>query len=249
MLSTLKKYFFHNRYFAFNLINRDRWVAEQAGQLLAGSKILDVGAGSCPYRHLFDHCEYFTQDVALLSGDQLRHGRYGQIDYVGDASAIPVPDGTFDAVLCTEMLEHHPEPIQVVKELARILKPGGVLLLTAPLGSGIHQEPYHYYGGYTPYWYQKFLTEAGFGKVDIAANEGFYRFFAQESLRYLQMSAPWRIPASLFSRILWAPLWLALLPLLGLLIPLVGLQVDKWDKERRFTVGYHVRAWRLDNRS
>ena len=244
MLSALKKRLLHNSFFAFNLINRDHWVAAQAKQLPAGSSILDVGAGSCPYRHLFNHCEYRTQDVALLQGDQLRHGGYGRIDYVGDATAIPAPEGEFDAVLCTEMLEHHPEPIRVVKELSRILKPGGVLLLTAPLGSGIHQEPYHFYGGYTPYWYEKFLPEAGFEQITITANQGFYRFFSQESLRYLQLSAPWRIPKGLLVRMLWAPLWLLLLPFLGLLIPLIGVLIDGWDQERRFTVGYHVSAVR-----
>jgi ubiquinone/menaquinone biosynthesis C-methylase UbiE len=244
MLSALKKRFFHNSFFAFNLVNRDRWVAEQAKQLPVGCKVLDVGAGSCPYRHLFDHCEYRTQDVALLDGEQLRHGGYGRIDYVGDATDIPAPDAEFDAVLCTEMLEHHPEPIRVVKELARILKPSGVLVLTAPLGSGIHQEPYHFYGGYTPYWYEKFLTEAGFVQISIEANEGFYRSFGQESLRYLQMSAPWRIPAVFLVRVLWAPLWFMLIPLLGLLMPTLGILIDRWDREKRFTVGYHVRAVR-----
>lgn len=244
MFSALRKRLFHNSFFSFNLIDRDRWVADQARQLPAGSRILDVGAGSCPYRHLFDHCEYRTQDVALLHGDQLRHGGYGRIDYVGDAASIPAPDGEFDAVLCTEMLEHHPEPIRVVKELARILKPGATLLLTAPLGSGIHQEPYHFYGGYTPYWYEKFLGEAGFKDLNIQPNAGFFRFFAQESLRYLQLSAPWRIPAGLLSRALWAPLWIALVPLFGLLMPALGVLIDRWDQEKRFTVGYHVRAVR-----
>lgn len=244
MLKALKKRFLHNSLFAFNLINRDHWVAEMAKQLPAGSRILDVGAGSCPYRHLFDHCEYRTQDVALLQAEQLRYGGYGRIDYVGDAAAIPAPDSEFDAVLCTEMLEHHPEPIRVVNELARILKPGGLLLLTAPLGSGIHQEPFHFYGGYTPYWYQKFLSEAGFARITITANQGFYRFFSQESLRYLQLSAPWRIPAGFVVRLLWAPLWFVLLPILGLLMPLLGVLVDGWDEERRFTVGYHVTAVR-----
>lgn len=244
MLGALKKRFFHNSFFAFNLINRDRWVAHQAKQLPVGSKVLDVGAGSCPYRHLFNHCEYRTQDVALLQGDQLRHGGYGKIDYIGDAASIAAPDGEFDAVLCTEMLEHHPEPIRVVKELGRILKPGAILLLTAPLGSGIHQEPYHFYGGYTPYWYEKFLGEAGFEELSIQPNEGFFRFFGQESLRYLQLSAPWRIPSGVLVKALWTPLWVILVPLLGLLTPTVGVLIDRWDREKRFTVGYHVRAVR-----
>ena len=116
-----------------------------------------------------------------MRGDQLRHGAYGRLDYVSDLAAIPVPDGSFGAVLCTEVLEHHPEPITVVKELARILEPGGKLILTAPLGSGIHQEPYHYYGGYTPWWYERFLGAAGFKDISIEPNEGSLRFFGQAS--------------------------------------------------------------------
>lgn len=245
MFSSLRKKLGSSTLFAFNLTLRDRWVSEQARQLPAGTRILDVGAGSCPYRHLFGHCDYRTQDVALLHGEQLRHGGYGQIDYVGDATAIPAGAAEFDAILCTEMLEHHPEPIRVVHEFGRILKPGGVLLLTAPLGSGIHQEPYHFYGGYTPYWYEKFLSEAGFGDLRVEANAGFFRLFGQEALRYVQMSAPWRIPANILVRLFWTPVWLALLPVLAILMPLLGCMIDGWDRDRHFTAGYHVKAIRL----
>src|SRR5688500_5551998 len=136
--------------FSFNVVRRDRWVAERAAEVPAGARVLDVGAGTAPYRPLFKHCEYKTQDLAPLREDQLRPGGYTQIDYSGDATAIPVPDGSFNCVICTEVIEHHPEPIRVVREFARVLAPGGRLLLTAPLGSGIHQEPYHFYGGFTP---------------------------------------------------------------------------------------------------
>src|SRR5690242_7099149 len=87
------------RFLAFNTTFRDLWVAHQAATLSAGAKVLDLGAGSCPYRPLFTHCEYHAQDFTGLQGAQLRHGGYGQIDYVCDATAIPVPDGSFDAVL------------------------------------------------------------------------------------------------------------------------------------------------------
>lgn len=76
-------------------------------------------------------------------------------------------DASFDVVLCTEVLEHEPEPIRAVHEFARIVRPGGKLLLTAPLGSGLHQDPFHFYGGYTPYWYRRFLTEAGFDNIEV----------------------------------------------------------------------------------
>lgn len=230
--------------FAFNQVERDRWIAKQAAGIPAGSRVLDVGAGSCPYRPLFAHCVYQTQDFKALHGEQLRSGGYGGIDYVCDATAIPVEPGSFDVVLCTEMIEHVPRPDDVITEFARILKPGGTLLLTAPLGSGIHQEPYHYYGGFTPYWYQRFLGEAGFDAIRIESNGGSYRFFGQEALRFIRMTSPLKLAAPLGIRILWLPLWLILLPVLGVLMPLLGWVLDKYDAEKRFTVGYHVRATR-----
>ena len=228
--------------FSFNLVNRDRWVAAQASTLAAGARVLDMGAGSCPYRPLFAHCRYETQDFAGLDDEQLRHGGYGRIDYRCDIASVPVAEGTFDAILCTEVLEHVREPIKAVKEMARILKPGGRLMLTAPLGSGIHQEPYHYYGGYTPYWYQDFLAEAGFAQIRVEANAGSLRCFAQEALRFAQATRPFRLGMPLAAELLWLPLWLLLAPLLTFALPLACNYLDRFDREQRFTVGYHVTA-------
>src|SRR5882724_6670113 len=131
--------------FNFNQVLRDQWVRAQAESVPTNSRVLDVGAGSAPYRGFFKHCRYFTQDFARLDPSQLLHKSYDDIDYVSDAASIPVEAGRFDAVICTEVLEHLAEPIEVVKEIARVLRPGGKLILTAPLGSGIHQEPFHFY--------------------------------------------------------------------------------------------------------
>ncbi len=84
------------------------------------------------------------------------------MDYVSDITDIPVHDESFDVIICTEVLEHVPEPIKTVQEFSRIIRPGGQLFITAPLGCGLHQVPYIFYGGYTPYWYEKFLPEYGF---------------------------------------------------------------------------------------
>ena len=238
----LRSWLKSSRLFNYNLVNRDLWVAEQAARLPAGARVLDMGAGSCPYRPLFAHCRYETQDFAGLESDQLRHGSYGRIDYRCDIAHVPVADGQFDAILCTEVLEHVREPIAVVQEMARILRPGGRLMLTAPLGSGIHQEPYHYYGGYTPYWYRDFLAAAGFSQIKIEANAGSFRFFAQESIRFLQTSRPFKLGMPLALELLWLPLWTLLLPVLGLAIPLLCRLLDRFDREQRFTIGYHVTA-------
>lgn len=241
----LMKFFKTKRLFAFNELDRDAWVARQASRVPAGASVLDIGAGSCPYEPLFEHCRYETQDFKSLKGEQLNLGQYGRIDYICDATDIPVSNASFDVVLCTEVLEHVPEPIRVLKEIARILKPGGKLIMTAPLGSGIHQEPYHFYGGYTPFWYQRFLSEAGFENLSVEPNAGFFKFFSQESLRFLKLSRPFRLRLGGVSTLLWAPLWLIFLPILGFFIPVVCSLLDRFDAERRFTVGYHVTATRM----
>lgn len=237
----IQKILFHNSVFAHNLINRDKWIAKQASMLSSGSRVLDVGAGSCPYRLYFKHCEYLSQDFTGLKSNQLRNGSYGKIDYICDAKSIPVEDSSFDAVLCTEMIEHVPEPEAVLKEIARILRPEGKLILTAPLGSGIHQEPYHFYGGFTPYWYQHFLEKVGFRLINIDPNEGTLKFFSQEALRFTIFTRPfYKLP--FIVSMIWLPVWILLIPIMWAIIPLSCHLLDRYDDEKHFTIGYHVTA-------
>ena len=235
MISFLKSILF------FNQPSRDEWVKLKASTIPRGARILDVGAGSCPYRSHFDHCDYRTHDFEKLGPNQLRDKRgYGTLDYVGDICSIPVEAASFDVVLCTEVLEHVPEPIRAVKEFSRILKPGGQLLLTAPLGSGLHQEPYHFYGGYTPHWYRRFLGEAGFEEIQIEPNRGFFSFYGQECMRVVFSMAPWKG----WRQLVWFPWWCLGLPWCFSVVLLAG-ALDRFDPSPTlFTIGYHVSAKR-----
>lgn len=231
------------RIWQFNEAERDSWVAARAAEIPAGSRVLDVGAGPCTYRPLFAHCEYRSHDFAVLDSSQLPAG-YGQIDYISDIAAIPAEDGSFDVILCTEVLEHVPAPLDAIREMARLLKPGGRLLLTAPLGSGIHQQPYHFVGGYTPYWYERFLGEAGFEAIHVEANGGFFKHFGQESVRFAQMTAPWRAARSRVAQILLLPVWAVAAGVLVGVVPPLCHALDPLDRNRHFTTGYHVTAVR-----
>ncbi len=223
--------------FHFNDYNRDKFVASIAGQLSPGAKVLDAGAGPCRYKPLFQHCQYESQDFAQYRGTE---HRYGELDYVGDITEIPVADGYFDCVLCTEVLEHIPEPERAIKEFSRILKRGGALILTAPLGSGIHMAPYHYYGGFSQYWYGYMLPKHGFEIKSVQPNGGFFKLYGQESQRFLSLLTPRSAPA----RTLFFPLKIVLALWFRLLMPLVGFLLDPLDRQRDFTVGYFVIASR-----
>lgn len=90
-------------------------------------RVLDAGAGSAPYRDLFAHVHYEAADVAATPGKD-----YSHIDHLCDVVDIPVGDGTYDLVWCSQVLEHVREPERALREFHRILRPGGEVWLTAP---------------------------------------------------------------------------------------------------------------------
>lgn len=223
----------------FNDYNRDRFIAEVAQHTPPRSKILDAGAGSCKYKPLFVHCDYKAQDFCDYKGEDVK---YGDIDYSCDVTDIPVTNDSFDYIICTEVLEHTPRPDLVLREFSRILKNGGKLVLTAPLGSGIHMPPYHFYGGFTPYWYEHFLQQYGFEIESCRANGGFFKLYGQESQRFLFMITP----QNSLGRFIFFPLKVVLAVWFKLMMPFACYFLDHLDKGKEFTVGYFVVAKKKD---
>lgn len=179
-----------------NDANRDAWIERQLGLIPANSKIIDIGAGPCRYKKFCSHLDYTSQDFCQYTGagdgQGLQSGSwdYSQIDIVSDITDIPVGDGTFDAAICTEVLEHLPDPIQGLREISRILKrsEGATLLLTAPFACLTHQSPHFYYTGFSEHFYTTHLSELGFD-VEIEENGNFFECLAQEIHRLPGMAA------------------------------------------------------------
>ena len=126
--------------------------------------MLDVGCGYQPYRRLFSHVDRY---VGLDTPGS------GVLDVSGDALALPFRAGAFDTVLCNQVLEHVPEPAQLLREVGRVLKPAGTLLLTAPQTWGLHHEPHDFYR-YTKYGLRYLAESNGLQVVDIAATCGMW---------------------------------------------------------------------------
>ena len=83
--ATFKIFPILNKIISYNRYRRDIWVENNAKVIPANSNVLDIGAGGCPYRQLFTHCNYKTQDFTQLNSEQIQHEvGYGQIDYVCD---------------------------------------------------------------------------------------------------------------------------------------------------------------------
>lgn len=201
-------------------------------EIKSGSKILDAGAGSVKYKKFFPDCVYKTQDFK----------QYGDIDYISDITNIPVEESSFDAIICTEVLEHLSRPDLAIKEFSRILKESGNLYLTAPLMSGIHQSPYHFYGGFSRFWYLKYLNEYGFKEIDIKPKKGFFAFYGQETLRamlYIIKSKKWGYKV-------FTPLAvLLILILVPLFFYLDKKNLDQDNPFYKITMGYLVKAKKI----
>lgn len=79
---------------------------------------------------------------------------------VGDAHAAPVADASYDTVVSNQMLEHVARPWVVASEMARVLKPGGTCIVTAPFMTPYHAHPHDYYR-YTEEGMRALLESAG----------------------------------------------------------------------------------------
>lgn len=97
--------------------------------------------------------------------------------------AIPEPESTFDAILCSEVFEHLPDATKALDEFARLLKPGGQLILTAPFASLVHFAPYHYATGFSRYWYEHHLPPRNFEIQQLVPNGDWFAYLRQEIFR------------------------------------------------------------------
>lgn len=162
------------------------FVIRAAREVPPGTRVADVGAGDAPFRELFAHADYVTVDWTQSVHEGARHA-----DIVASADSVPVPDSSFGAVLLTQVLEHVPEPANVLRELHRILEPGGRIYLTAPLVWELHELPHDYYR-YTSEGLRHLLRAAGFREISVEPRNGAFTTLAQlmRNLRWTMGRAP-----------------------------------------------------------
>jgi SAM-dependent methyltransferase len=138
-----------------------------------GDTVLDLGAGDSPYRELFDHARYLANDW-----EESPHEGARAADVVGPAWDLPLAGASVDHVLCTQVLEHVPEPAAVLAEAARVLRPGGRIHVTVPLVWELHELPHDYFR-YTAPALEHLLGAAGFVDVAVAPRNDCFTTVAQ----------------------------------------------------------------------
>jgi ubiquinone/menaquinone biosynthesis C-methylase UbiE len=171
------------------------WIERALADIPAGSRILDAGAGEQQFRKFCTHLHYVSQDFAKYDGAgdgaglQTQTWDQTRLDLVSDITSIPAPDGSFEAILCTEVFEHIPNPLAALREFSRLLCHKGRLILTVPFCSITHFAPYHFATGLSRYWFQHHLPEAGFAIRSIDHNGNYFEYIAQELRRLRGVAA------------------------------------------------------------
>jgi SAM-dependent methyltransferase len=137
---------------------------EELGRRYGRGVLVDLGCGNQPFLSYFQ--PYITHYIGL---DPDRSNR--NLDLVADSLQLPIADQAADTILCTQVLEHVPRPWQLFQEAARILRPGGHLILTAPMYWPLHEVPYDYFR-YTPYGLRALTEQVGLEVKELRQEGG-----------------------------------------------------------------------------
>ena len=146
----------------------------------ARGRLLDVGCGRKPYLDL-------QQQNASCLGIEHDRSRYRDTppDVWGSSIELPFRDQSFETVFCAQVLEHVAEPAEMMREIARVLRPDGFLILSAPHIWGIHEEPNDYFR-FTNFGLSHLARKAGFDAVKIEAMAGYWVTAGTRFCYYLQ---------------------------------------------------------------
>ena len=165
-----------------NKAPREKWIRQALKEVPENHKLLDAGAGELQYKKYCEHLQYVSQDLGTYDGTgngeglQVGERDNSRLDIKSDIIDIPVEDQSFDAILCIEVFEHIPEPIKALEEFGRILKKGGVAIITVPVSSYTHYAPQYFYNGFSKYFFEKFLSDNGFEIEELSFNGNYFTY-------------------------------------------------------------------------
>ncbi len=154
------------------------------------NELLDLGCGVKPFKKLYSAFTVSSIGIDVATSPHIKT----EVDVIYDGKNIPFEDNRFDYVLCTEVMEHVPEPAAFLKEIHRVMKPDGLLIMTTPFLVPLHEEPYDFYR-YTKHGIRHLLTGAGFRLEHIESFSGYggviIAFLIQPQLKIWNKLSKW----------------------------------------------------------
>lgn len=169
----------------FNIKNLDRYYIRQAiFKALTttlpklNGDLLDIGCGKMPYKSYILSNSKVSTYTGLDIESALEYDAHVKPDFTWDGTNMPFNNASFDCAFGTEVLEHCPEPEVVLKEVYRILKPGGMFFFTVPFLWNLHEVPHDEYR-YTPFSLERHLKNSGFKDITIKPTGGWHASMAQ----------------------------------------------------------------------
>jgi SAM-dependent methyltransferase len=163
----------------YYLVYRKLFADLQEAAANATGALLDIGCGNKPYEAMFEgRISTYTGCDAVQSSDE-------RVDIICPATAIPLPDASFDTVLCTQVIEHVADHKALLCEAQRLLTPDGILILSAPAYWPLHEEPHDYFR-FTEYGLNYLLSDVGFEVVSISPNGGKWGLCGQVLIHTLE---------------------------------------------------------------
>ncbi|TWT34569.1 class I SAM-dependent methyltransferase [Blastopirellula retiformator] len=150
-------------------------------RLYAKGRLVDIGCGRKPWLSFFE--PYVDEYIGVDHAETLHD--VNAADIVADAYNTTLPDEFADTVVSLAVLEHLEDPGGAITEMARLLKPSGYLILTAPMFWHEHEAPRDFFR-YTQYGLKHLLESANLEVLQIKPLSGFYVTFIQEYCYILQ---------------------------------------------------------------
>jgi SAM-dependent methyltransferase len=200
--------------------------------LKPGDRVLDAGSGNAAEQRIRQELIAWGIDLTTLDFTE------GEgIDIVADITKTGLPEGSYDAVVCMQVLEHVQDPRAVCLELARLAKPGGIVAISAPQSYWLHNLPWHYFH-LTREGLMLITSEAGLQTQKISSQGGHFLLLghmAHYTCRVLESAAKgkwWAVAAK--------PFFILLRLALGLGFKSACLLLDRLIPDETNTLGWNM---------
>jgi len=207
---------FHSHYLNRDILNFSNHVGNV-------SIVIDIGGGNSPYKDIFRCKQYISLDIEK---------RDAKLNVLGDICHLPIKNNSVDMIVCTEVIEHVSETLRALRELKRVVKPEGYIIITTPFIIGQHETVDFY--RFTSMGLEKLFEDVDLKIIEINKRGGIFSCMG---------SVLTHIPQTLINKDKANPITYGFVFFyLLLLVPIskILLVLDNFDRKKDYTLGFNV---------